>query len=113
MELIDFEEIKRQLSVHAVLTRMGWRPHHQEPTAWRGDCPVEPTGKRSERCCAVTHSGWWCHKCKRGGDVIRLVQELHQVDAVNAALWLCETFALEVPRLPARIGTEKRNGSKR
>lgn len=110
MDPIDFGEVKRCISVIGVLYRMGWRERRREPSAWRGRCVLEDHTDREGRAMAVTPDGWYCHRCRRGGDVIRLVMELHGVDAIRAALWLCGTFGLAVPRRAGRRGTEKRNG---
>lgn len=65
---------------------------------------------RSGRCqCPIHHGqdynmmlyqdnrGWFCHRCKSGGDVIRLVERVNQCSFPEAVEWLNSTFALGLP----------------
>ena len=65
---------------------------------------------RSGRCqCPIHHGqdynmvvygdnrGWYCHRCKNGGDVIRLVERVNQCSFPEAVEWLNSTFALGLP----------------
>jgi hypothetical protein len=48
----------------------------------------------------VKGDGWFCHKCKRGGDVIDLAAALMRLAPVEAAAELCRSLGLAVPYLP-------------
>lgn len=65
---------------------------------------------RSGRCqCPIHHGqdynmmlyqdnrGWYCHRCKNGGDVIRLVERVNQCSFPEAVEWLNSTFTLGLP----------------
>lgn len=113
---IDFKAIRNTISIADVLDKIGWRGRTCYSGETRGPCPIHGQRSARSRSFAVDlkRSVWFCHGCKRGGDVIDLWAALHGLATYEAALQLCESFMVHVPRLhvhfPWQAGTEKRNG---
>jgi DNA primase len=96
--LIDFRQMKRSITVAEVLRYYGWVPTTREPASLRGPCPIHQSRSHRSRSLSVTRREWYCHVCRHGGDVIRLVQLLDGVSPVQAALRICDLLHITVPR---------------
>jgi hypothetical protein len=97
MPSIDFETVKRFISVVKALGMWGWRgrvywwPNH------RGQCPLCAGTDPYRPPFWATEERWYCHKCKTGGDVIDLWRALHIMTWREAAVDLCRSTGLSVP----------------
>jgi DNA primase len=95
---VDFDALKRQVSVSQVLRHLGWMPTRIEPATQRGPCPVHGSRSRGSRSLSVSRTWWKCWSCGARGDVIRLWALLHRCDDLTAALAICEALNVRVPR---------------
>lgn len=95
---IDFNALKGLLNCVQVAKHAGWRPTWSRPLIARGPCLFPGCLSKKNRQLAVMKDGWYCHKCHRHGDVIRLWAELHGFDMLQAALALCREFRIDPPR---------------
>lgn len=95
---LNFAVLKEQLDCIAVAKRLGWRPTWERPLVARGPCLWPECRSRKPRSLAVVRHGYYCHKCHRMGDAIRLWAELTGLDPLAAALALCHEFRIDPPR---------------
>lgn len=108
MPLIDFHELKQRVSMADVLALLGWTPTVKLGLEQRGRCPFHESNSRRPRSFACHPDGWYCHKCQRGGDQLRLYAEVKGLDVYHAALELCERLRIKVPCLLRWNGEEER-----
>src|SRR5262249_52633761 len=108
---IDFAELRRQLSMEAVLAELGWLTRMKGgPAQRRGPCPGHARQQEGDRSFSVNLSKGlfrcFTKKCGDQGNVLDRFCAVRQVPLYEAALQLARRFGIEV-KAPA--GTEKRN----
>lgn len=59
----------------------------------RCQCPIHH-GQDYNMVLYADNRGWYCHRCKTGGDVIRLVERCNQCSFPDAVEWLNSAFKL-------------------
>lgn len=99
---VSFKLAKERICILDVLSLLQWKQHSVSPDGiYRGNCPFHVSCSGRPRYFAVdpARGKWYCHKCKRNGDTIRLWAELHALDAYQAVLDLCDALHLPVPYL--------------
>lgn len=111
MPFLDFNAIKRDCPLHDVLLHLGWRPIWSRGDQQRGPCLLHHSERPRSRSFAVSGDGWFCHKCKIGGDQIRLWAELHHLPPFEAAIAMATTVGRPIYylRRPSWSGAS-RNG---
>jgi len=73
----------------------------------RGRCQCPIHGGGDFNCVLYSgNRGYFCHVCKSGGDVIRLVQEYQKCSFKDAVAWLNDTFHLGID-LDRRMDTKE------
>ncbi len=108
---LDFDTIKREIPLSEVLDMLGWRPVWQRLPQQRGACLLHTSDRPRSRSFAVNGEGWYCHKCKKGGDVITLWMLLNGLEAAPAAISLCKALSRPIYYLRRRTWLDKtRNG---
>jgi hypothetical protein len=93
MANVDFAELKARVSIADVLSMLKVTNLRNSGGALRGPCPI-CGGDATDRHFIVTPGkGWYCHgTCKNGGDIIKLVATVRQIDVRTAALAIQEHF---------------------
>lgn len=91
---IDFRQIRLQIYPITLLMAAGWSYRFRRGDYYRGGCPLHRSSHVTSRCLSIKGEFWYCHKCKRGGDVIELAANLYHVEKLEAAHFLCEEFGL-------------------
>lgn len=94
---VDFPAFKQLITVRQALELLGWRHVWSRGELCRGPCPVHGSSSPDSRSLTVTSDQWYCHKCKKGGDVTRLWALLHQLSDYAAVLDLAERLKVKVP----------------
>lgn len=90
---IDFNEIKRRVSLSQCITMLGLQMKHTGGQ-YRSACPVHGGG---ERTLVVTpNRGFYCFGEKKGGDQIALVAHVKQVSNREAAEAICLHYGLDL-----------------
>src|SRR5437660_2613705 len=98
MANVDFAELKSRVSITDVLSMLKVTNLRNSGGALRGPCPM-CGGDPADRQFVVTEGkGWYCHHCKNGGDIIKLVATVRQIDVRAAALAIQEHFGTGAPR---------------
>ena len=92
MPMLDFAAIKREVPMSDVLKLIGWQPISSIAGQHRGRCPFHHSNNVRSRSFAVFQDGWFCHKCKKGGDQLTLFAQHTGFPIHEATLALC--FAL-------------------
>lgn len=83
--MIDWEEIKARHHIEDVLAKRGI-PMRRSQRGWMAKCPLHNEKEGMSFSVDAEKQRWRCFgKCDCGGDVLRLVMELDEVDATGAA----------------------------
>ena len=108
---IAAQRIKDTISAQDVGAALGLEIRHG-----RCRCPLHGGGDFN---CVLYkgNRGFYCHVCKRGGDVIQFVREYHDMSFKDAVSWFNDTFGLGVdidsPMDPKRLEEAKEAQRKR
>jgi DNA primase len=96
---IDFVELRRRLSLAAVLELVGFRPTNRRGAQLRGPCPLHGSASRRSRSLAVhlEKQCWYCFRCHRGGNALDLYLAVTGLQVYEGARQLCTLLNLEVP----------------
>jgi CHC2 zinc finger len=97
MPLLDFEAIKCRITVPHALGLIGWRYREARGDNYRGPCPIHGRPGQPDRSFSVTSTEWYCHKCRKGGDVLLLWAAIHHAGLYTAAVDLCRAAGMEAP----------------
>lgn len=82
---IDWADIKARHAIEDVLIRRGYNLRRSS-NGYTMKCPLHQEQKGESFTIDVKRQFWFCHgKCGCGGDVLKLVMELDEVDATGAA----------------------------
>jgi hypothetical protein len=79
---VDFVELKRDITLSQVLGMLDINNLKPEGERLRGPCPICNT---SRSFVVTPGKGWYCHHCKTGGDIIKLVQLVRGFEGTDAA----------------------------
>jgi DNA primase len=108
MPFIEYSTLKSLISVPRALGLLGWRASEVTGNRYRGPCPIHGSTSPASRSFSVTTTEWYCHKCKKGGDVILLWQWVHRLEVYPAALHLCHAAGVDPPfHQPAAAATAR------
>jgi len=92
-ERVYFEQLKRTVSIEAVLARYGVELKRQGSTL-KGCCPIHQGS--NARQFVVSNGLWHCFgDCDRGGSILEFVAAMEHVDVRDAALMIARWFAIE------------------
>ena len=96
---IDFDGVRREITMQQVLDEIGFRVTHQEGDQLRGPCPVHGSTSKNGRVFSVNLSAqrYYCHKCKSHGNHLELYAAVHQTTLYQAAVDLCHAMGQDVP----------------
>lgn len=94
MTNVNFQEVKSKITLEMVLDDLNI-VLSKKGNSLRGQCPI--CESNSDRVFVVTPGkGWYCHECRRGGDVISLTQHVSgHNSAREAAISLARKFLHE------------------
>lgn len=106
--MISFDLIRRSLLVSEVLFQVGWCSKRRPAGNWRGPCPLRQghTVGQDEFSLSADRQHWYCHKCRKGGDVIDLVAVMDGLTILQAARKIAEIYHVG---LVPRNGEEERS----
>lgn len=100
--LIDYERLKREVSIESVLALLEFRPVSVKGPQLRGPCPVHKSSSPTSRIFSVNldRGIYKCFKCDASGNVLDLCRETFGMELFAAAEELCHRLGIEVPRKP-------------
>jgi DNA primase len=106
---IDYEELKRRISMTKVLDVLSWKPSVRRRSEWRGKCPIHSSKSSQSRRFVVDVQGnrFHCFGCEVGGNHFDLFMKVTKLDIYRAAVELCRRVGVPVPYKP-----EQRRGAR-
>ena len=104
MSSVDFAEVKSAATVEQVIGFLGLKLTQKEDS-FRGVCPLCKSGSR-EFVITGSKKLFHCFKCKKGGDMLKLVSEAKGIGVKEAAAELAKACGVE--KKPTLAPTEKK-----
>lgn len=98
---IDFDALRREITMERVLALLGFEPTTRSGPQWRGPCPVHGSTSEGSRSFSVNLEAgrYYCHKCHSRGNHLELWAAAKQLPLYEAALDLCRSLGRELPWL--------------
>lgn len=100
----DLFEAVRHVTALDAAERLGWELKRNGNKHW-ACCPLH--GEKTASLCIYDSGTWYCFGCHKGGDAVRLYQELYNLDPYPAAVHLAEDFGVPLPDGEKPIVREK------
>jgi DNA primase len=103
---IDFDQVKRLISMDDVLNELHWRPLSRTGAEERGRCPIHGSTNPRSRSFAVNRTAnlFCCFSCGAGGNHLDLFMSAAKLDIHAAAAELCRRLGIDVPYHKQRRG---------
>jgi DNA primase len=96
---IDFDVLRREITMQQVLDEVGFKAHRRDGDQLHGPCPVHSS--TSENSCVfsvnLSKSRYYCHKCKSHGNQLELYAAVHGTTVYQAAVEMCHALGRKVP----------------
>ena len=99
---IDFNQLRREITMEEVLKLLGFQPSHRSADQWSGRCPLHPLdaskpGRRRPFSVNVEIRRYHCHKCKSKGNQLELWAAFTKLPLHPAMIELCRVLGRDVP----------------
>jgi DNA primase len=97
---IDFDRLRREITMEQVLELLNFRPSHRTGPQWYGRCPLQDCPSRRRRgsfSVNVAIRRYCCHKCDSKGNQLDLWAAATKLPFCDAAVDLCRALGKEVP----------------
>lgn len=102
MVSVDFQAVRRAVSIAQVLEVIGFEPTERRGDQWRGPCPVHGSKSPKSRSFSVNlrKNAFRCFRCGAAGNQLDLWKTLSGMDLYEATLALCERLGVDIPYRP-------------
>ena len=99
MSGVDFDRLRRQITMEQVLDLLAFQPSQRKGDQWYGPCPLHDSTPDHRRCFSVNVAigRYHCHRCHSRGHQIELWAAATKLTLHPAAIDLCHTLGMEVP----------------
>ena len=96
---IDFDVLRKEISMQQVLDLIDFEPTNRTGPQLHGPCPIHrSTSKRSRSLSVNLELGRYrCHKCGSQGNTLELWAAVRQTSLYNASIDLCQTLGRNIP----------------
>ena len=96
---VDFDKLRKQVSMEQVLDLLGFEPSQRRGDQWYGRCPLHDSTSTSRRCFSVNLAigRYRCHRCHSQGHQLELWAAASKLPLHPAAIELCNALGIEVP----------------
>jgi len=96
---IDFDKLRRQITMRQVLDLLGFKPCQRTGDQWYGRCPLHESPRNHHRCFSVNVviGRYHCHRCHSQGHQLELWAAAAKLPLYPAAIDLCRALRQEVP----------------
>jgi len=96
---VDFDKLRRQISMEQVLDLLGFEPSQRTGDQWYGSCPLHDSTAGCRRCFSVNVAigRYHCHRCHSQGHQLELWAAAAKLPLYQAAIDLCRALGQEVP----------------
>lgn len=98
-----FEAVRHVTALEAA-ERLGLGIKHNGSKHWVC-CPLH--GEKTPSLCIYDSGTWYCFGCHKGGDTVRLYQELYGLEPYPAAVQLAEDFGIPISDTEKPVKREK------
>lgn len=105
MLLINYSQLRRQVSMEEVLSLVGFVPTTCHGNQLRGACPITPVKERNgqdDRYSFSVHLGrqvFHCFRCGKCGNQVDLWRFVHGGELYQASMDLCQQAGIDPPWL--------------
>jgi len=96
---VDFDMLRKEITMQQVLDEIRFHATHHGGDQRRGPCPVHGSTSEHSRAFSVNLSEgrYYCHKCKSHGNQLELYAAVKNITLYQAALDLCRALGRDVP----------------
>ena len=96
---VDFETVRREITMEQVLDLLGFQPSTRSGVQWYGSCPLHasPSGHRRSFSVNVALGCYYCHGCRSHGNQLELWAAATKLPLHQAAIDLCHRLGRDVP----------------
>ena len=98
---IDFDRLRRAITMEEVLELLGFEPSQRTGDQWYGACPLHGSTSCRARHFSVNVAKrrYCCHKCHSQGNQLELWAAFTQTQLHPAMIDLCRTLGRDIPWL--------------
>lgn len=90
----DLFEAVRHVTALEAAERLGWKLKRNGSKYW-ACCPLH--GEKTASLCIYDSGTWYCFGCHKGGDTVRLYQEVFNLEPYPAAVMIAGDFGIPLP----------------
>jgi DNA primase len=96
---VDFESVRREITMEQVLDLLGFEPVQRSGVQWYGCCPLHESRSVRRRSFSVNVAigRYCCHVCHSRGNALELWAAATKLPLHRAALDLCHRLGRDVP----------------
>ena len=96
---VDFDRVRREITMEQVLDLLGFAPTSRSGVQWYGRCPLRDCGSQRGRSFSVNVAigRYYCHCCRSRGHQLELWAAAAKLPLHPATIALCRTLGIEVP----------------
>jgi DNA primase len=96
---IDFQQVRKWISIKAVLELLDYKPTANVNLQWRGPCPIHGSVSPTSRSFSVSLSSnaFQCFSCGAKGNQLDLWSAVRELPLHEAAMDLCERMHVDIP----------------
>jgi hypothetical protein len=96
---IDFDRLRREITMAQVLHLLAFEPAHRAGPQWYGRCPLHQASTARSRPFSVNVviGRYYCHRCHSHGHQLELWAAATRRPLHQAAIELCRALHREVP----------------
>ena len=92
--MAELFELVKGISALEAAERQGLRIKSRGSRSW-ACCPLH--GEKTASLCFYAEGTWYCYGCHKGGDAVRLYQEMFSLEPCDAAVRLAGDFGIPLP----------------
>ena len=98
---IDFDRLRREISMEQILDLLGFQPTQRTGDQWYGACPLHDatSGRARHFSVHVAKRRYCCHKCRSRGNHLELWAAFTKQPLHPAMIDLCHALRREIPWL--------------
>jgi DNA primase len=96
---IDFDRVRRDITMEQVLDLLGFVPRRRSGAQWYGHCPLREcvSRRRGSFSVNVALGRYHCHRCRSQGNALELWAAATGLPLHHAAVALCHRLGRDVP----------------
>ena len=97
---VDFEILRNEISMQAVLGLLRWQPTSRRGVQRYGPCPINESSSSVRRrtfSVNLDTGRYYCHQCHSQGNAMELWAAVRRMTIYQAAIDLCQVLGRDVP----------------